>query len=63
MSGNELRVTVMARNTYTQHTCIHTHTHTTPTITVENRKHFFFRLDTKQHADGAQEEGGKEQDE
>lgn len=51
MSGNGLRVTVMAGNTYTN---VRTHRET-PT---RNRKHSF-RLDTKHHADGAQEERGR----
>lgn len=55
MSGNELRVTVMTGNTYTN---VHAQT---PAITVENREHSF-RLDTQHHADGAQEERGRKQE-
>lgn len=57
MSGNELRVTVTARDTYTNTACAHTRSYTqAPTLTEENREHSSFELDTKHRADGAQEE-------
>lgn len=59
MSGNELRVTVMARNTYTN---VHTQDpHRLPHSQWRTESTHFFRLHTKHHADGAQTERGRKQ--